>query len=200
MKALVLVPITLCLCCNLAQADERKPYVDAPWLSERVNSYYDGFSTEGTTVYIANPFTTPTEAAMGALHDFAMGAKRYQEATRFVSFYKTVISSDNYFGRWIYDRNQETISQQISSDGKSDWNVPSVEMVGVTDAMIARAAKYKYNDVFDLRRFGATRGGLHWKGRWVIIPKSDPRVAARRNEFLNKEEEKNKNAWNRNLN
>ena len=141
-------------------------------------------------VYIANPFTIPTEAAMGALHDFAMGAKRYQEATRFVSFYTTVISSNNYFGQWIYDRNQETIYWQSSPDGKTDWGgFAGVEMVGVTDVMITRAAQDKSNSVFDLLRFGATRRRIWWKGRWVVIPKSDPRVAARRTEFLNKETE-----------
>lgn len=169
---------------------ERKPYVDAAWLSALENSYYSSFSTEGTTVHIADPFTIPTEASMGALLDFAQGVKRYKEATRFVSFYKTVISSDNYFGRWIYDRNQEAVSQQTSSDGKGNWTAPSIEMVGVTDAMIARAAKDKYNTVFDLLRFGATRGNLYWKGCWVTMSKSDPRVIARRNEFLNKEEKK----------
>lgn len=183
------------LCCHIAQAQERKPYVNAPWLSERANQIYaNNYSTSGSCVYIDMSGSSFVEGDWGTLEAFEKGIKRYSQATRFLASWETTLHESSYFNRWVYDRNQEAIFYQDSDDGKTNWSgFSATEPVGVTDAMIERAAKHGGKRVYDLLRFGATNRNVWYEKRWVLILKSDPRVIARRNEFLNKEEEKSKN-------
>lgn len=116
-----------------------------------------------------------------ALQEFAEATKRYSQATRFAASWDTLMPEYHNFDRWIYDRNQQAVFRQSSGDGQSDWNGFCVtEPLGVTDEMIQRAAAKRNNTVFDLLRFGAINRRVYWKGRWMLILKSDPRVLAKR--------------------
>ena len=195
MKFSFLVLFVALLGCKFAQAQERKPYVNAPWLSISENRGYSHFSTCGTWVYINMAGLSFAEGDWGALEAFAKGIKRYSQATRFLASWETTLPESHYFDRWVYDRNQEVVFHQSSDNGSEGWNGFCVtEPVGVTDATIIRAARDENNTVYDLLRFGATNRNLWYKKRWVLILKSDPRVMARRTGFLNKEEEKKPNS------
>lgn len=181
-----LVGLTFSTGFGVAKADDAKPYMFASWLSEKENKRNaEKFSTLGTVVEIDMGEINPGDADYYALRYFADAAKRYSQATRFVAHWHYTFTDDQGFSRWVYDRNQQAVFYQSSTDGKTGWNGFCVtEPVGVTKYMVEKAAQ-KGATIYDLSNFGAINRRQYFKGRWIIILKSDPRVLAKRRAYTN---------------